>query len=97
MQTVYNFDSVTGVPAGVDNLRDDQTINSNHQTLAAPPENKSVKFDKSQQKWVEFTPPTDPVSDGPTAEQRMINALGLQVASLQATVTKLTTTNGGAA
>jgi len=33
----------------------------------------------------------------PTAEQQMINALGLQVASLQATVTKLTTTNGGAA
>jgi hypothetical protein len=27
----------------------------------------------------------------------MINALGLQVASLQTTVTKLTTANGGAA
>jgi O-glycosyl hydrolase len=36
-------------------------------------------------------------SEGPTAEQQMINALGLQVASLQATVTKLTTANGGAA
>jgi O-glycosyl hydrolase len=36
-------------------------------------------------------------SDGPTAEQQMINALGLQVASLQATVTKLTITDGGAA
>ena len=36
-------------------------------------------------------------SDGPTAEQQMINALGLQVASLQTTVTKLTTKDGGAA
>lgn len=34
---------------------------------------------------------------GVTAEKQMINALGLQVASLQATVTKLTTTDGGAA
>lgn len=33
----------------------------------------------------------------PTAEQQMINALGLQIVSLQATVTKLTTANGGAA
>lgn len=33
----------------------------------------------------------------PSSEQQMINALGLQFASLQATVTKLTTTNGGAA
>lgn len=40
---------------------------------------------------------TGTTSVGPTAEQQMINALGLQVASLQATVTKLTTTDGGAA
>lgn len=33
----------------------------------------------------------------PSSEQQMINALGLQVANLQATVAKLTTTNGGAA
>jgi hypothetical protein len=36
-------------------------------------------------------------NEGPTAEQQMINALGLQVASLQATVAKLATVNGGAA
>lgn len=40
-------------------------------------------------------PATGTTSDGPTEEQQMINALGLQVASLQETVTKLTTTNGG--
>lgn len=33
---------------------------------------------------------------GPSSEQQMINALGLQVASLQATVTKITTKDGGA-
>lgn len=36
-------------------------------------------------------------SNSPTTEQQMINALGLQVANLQATVAKLTTADGGAA
>lgn len=62
MQTIYEFDHDTGVPTGVTELSVDQELNADYQTAVVPPENKSVKFDKSTQTWVEFTPPTDPVT-----------------------------------
>lgn len=87
------------------NVADDYVLKAN-ETFVAPKNGIKlpVTFDGTQ--WIEATDEqrqaafdaanASSYNPGPTAEQQMINALGLQVATLTATITKLTA-DGGAA
>ena len=90
MKQVWQFDSTNGYILAPMLMPDDAIINDDYQTMVKPPENESVKFDKTTQTWVEFTPPTDPVTAQlaelikSNAQQMELNAqLIKQVAALQ--------------
>lgn len=85
------------------NVADDYVLKTN-ETFVAPKDGIKLPVTFDGTRWIEATDEqrqaafdaanVDSYNPGPTTEQQMINALGLQMASLQATVSGITTTGG---